>query len=71
MKKYLFISAFVLAMFCANSYVWAADSCCVKKNCTCTKTSCCVDGKCVCKGACCTKGGCKCADAKCGAKCSC
>jgi hypothetical protein len=71
MKRYLFISAFIISMFCANSYVWAADSCCVKKVCACTKAGCCADGKCACKGACCTKDNCKCADGTCSTKCGC
>jgi len=71
MNKYLFIVVLILAVFCANSYVWSAEPCCLKKTCACVKTGCCVDGKCACKSACCTEGNCKCTDAKCSTKCNC
>lgn len=71
MDKRLFIFTLIILMFCANSPVWAADSCCLKKTCVCAKASCCVDGKCACKGSCCADGSCKCADGKCSTKCGC
>ncbi|MFA4993487.1 MAG: hypothetical protein WC571_05925 [Candidatus Omnitrophota bacterium] len=40
MKKCLFISALIMAMFFANSYVWAADSCGAKNSCKCADCKC-------------------------------